>query len=555
MSICFYCDKTAVLECASCNDRRFCQEHDLSAHKGVRSQHKRLPYVPPCDLCVDVPSVAYCLNCPAAARLLVGLHLCTSCFDAEHIVRRDPAGVPRFDKPESGCKEHLIRQQSNGPTITAEKFILHEGVETEKDNSNKDNATKDKRPVENTGTSDGQPPKRAKLDADVVTVADESDIISIADSDASYRDPTDEESEPDVESEPETESLSDNDSDVPEAESDNNIVPELQTRTKRSPPPAFQPSVPASTSSPASSSSSPASTEGQHALPQTVASRIAVQEATNEVLTPDELQRFSALRNAPPQIHRDATIYALMCETPVFQTKDSNTTSSASTATMARIRKALFHGMHHGTGQQEAEQAMRVAQRLMTQHQVSIEDANGVPQGSARSVRFYKNSSARQPIKLWPAGSWHNTLANLVSTMFHVSHYANRPSQFVFYGMADQVDQATLAFEMAVNKAVFLCRKQMGNQDHSFLLGVGEGMREATKTEQKELNRQESPEERLRRERWEQNCADMAKKVQKEMGLRLKKGKFSSASLNASSRAKGVVAGRSQRVKQNLIES
>jgi hypothetical protein len=46
----------------------------------------------------------------------------------------------------------------------------------------------------------------------------------------------------------------------------------------------------------------------------------------------------------------------------------------------------------------------------------------------------------------------------------------------------------------------------------------------------------------------------MAKKVLKEMGVKLHKGKGSSARLDAHSRAKGVVVGRAQRVKPNLLQ-
>jgi hypothetical protein len=299
----------------------------------------------------------------------------------------------------------------------------------------------------------------------------------------------------------------------------------------------------------------PESESGTGGLPES-----AVEEAVAATLTTEEFARFSKPLDLFSDYHHSATFIVKNNGTPLYQTEAAApvTSSPASSAAYAKIQKALYHGMHAGTGQQEAEQAIRVAQRLMDRHRLSFEDVSlsaVKDQGRARSVLFFKRYGFQgQTVQKLPSGLWHSLLAKLVADMFNVKYYTQKPSGYVFYGMADEVDQASAAFEMVSNKTVYLCRTKMGNQNSSFMTGIAEGMRLAMEKERAEARLRESPEESKARGEWERRCANMSSKVLSGMKIRLRKGRRSTAKVDGAARAKGVEVGRGQRVKQNLIK-
>jgi hypothetical protein len=287
-------------------------------------------------------------------------------------------------------------------------------------------------------------------------------------------------------------------------------------------------------------------------------------------LSAADMERFSSLRQSEPNVHPHATYFARMCDQPMFEMNigTTQTGGNENTARAARIRKALFYGMHEGTGRLEAEHALRVARNLMVRYNMTEDDikkklADEVP-GRARKVQFFKGAGGREPLPNVPRGDWHMVLSRLISDVFNVKHYMKidrekipdgsrerKTSGYVFYGPPDEVDQAALAFEMAANRIVWLSRVHEKKQNVGFMLGIAEGIKQAEEEELKVILRHATGLEKNSRQLAKQYRDKVCNIIEKRMGVNFKKRRSSHARLDESARRKGQKVGEGQRVTQN----
>ena len=92
----------------------------------------------------------------------------------------------------------------------------------------------------------------------------------------------------------------------------------------------------------------------------------------------------------------------------------------------ARIRKMLSLGLHAETGEAEAEASMRMAEKLLSKHnlkQADVLDEDHVPEalkGGKSSVHLRSTAKERRPCQ---TKAWMHTLGNAVTRNFDCSYY------------------------------------------------------------------------------------------------------------------------------------
>jgi hypothetical protein len=162
------------------------------------------------------------------------------------------------------------------------------------------------------------------------------------------------------------------------------------------------------------------------------------------------------------------------------------TDTSSLVKVKARIAKMLQLGLHPTTSEAEAQQAMRVAQKLLhkfnlTQAAVMLSQSSQADKDSALNDvealqgglvtvqirRVVRSSSEKNctgvepgtglPYTTATTNSWMMWLANAVADNFQVKCYYNGPSsKYTFYGLKTNTQLAAYAFKIAVEKIVIM---------------------------------------------------------------------------------------------------
>ena len=171
------------------------------------------------------------------------------------------------------------------------------------------------------------------------------------------------------------------------------------------------------------------------------------------------------------------------------------------------IRNCLNLGDEtRNTSQHEAEQALRVATRLMQQHNVKMADVvrhaaqSGEPSHIAGKsiVRIAKTNSSKA--KTVPRQYWTRILASAVSVVFNcksISQVAGdrRSVKWTFYGIAGNTEEAAISFCTVHNLVAEWAAEEPGIKN-DYCQGVAAGLEVAALDEQKRQLRQLKDQER-----------------------------------------------------------
>jgi hypothetical protein len=133
-----------------------------------------------------------------------------------------------------------------------------------------------------------------------------------------------------------------------------------------------------------------------------------------------------------------------------------------------RIRKMLSLGLHAETGEAEAEASMRMAEKLLSKHnlrQADVLHEDHVPVGlrAGKAVVHLRSTKDHSPCQ---TRRWMQTLCTAVTTNFECSAYFNSHGQaggrfrpvcdFTFYGIGTNASLAAFAFAAAFNRIAIL---------------------------------------------------------------------------------------------------
>ena len=133
-----------------------------------------------------------------------------------------------------------------------------------------------------------------------------------------------------------------------------------------------------------------------------------------------------------------------------------------------RIRKMLSLGLHAETGEAEAEASMRMAEKLLSKHnlrQADVLHEDHVPVGlrAGKAVVHLRSTKDHSPCQ---TRRWMQTLCTAVKTNFECSAYFNSHGQaggrfrpvcdFTFYGIGTNASLAAFAFAAAFNRIAIL---------------------------------------------------------------------------------------------------
>lgn len=174
--------------------------------------------------------------------------------------------------------------------------------------------------------------------------------------------------------------------------------------------------------------------------------------------------------------------------------------SNVNSGILSRIQKSLALAKHPGTGEAEAQQALRLATRLMSSQ--NLTQADLLASSSAESNQTHAGMSIVEIVSQTNASprneSWVNQIAIAVNLFFDVkaysTSYANRTKlSWTFYGLAVNTVAAAHAFEMVHNQVLTwawekakqgMVRGKTGK--NSYCQGVASGLIALAKKEKKE---------------------------------------------------------------------
>ncbi|CBQ73236.1 conserved hypothetical protein [Sporisorium reilianum SRZ2] len=204
--------------------------------------------------------------------------------------------------------------------------------------------------------------------------------------------------------------------------------------------------------------------------------------------------------------------------------------AGVSAGILSRIQKSLALAKHPGTGEAEAQQALRLATRLMSSQNLTQADLLASSDAEANQARA--GMSIVEIVSQTSAAprneSWANQLAVAVNLFFDVkaysTSYANRTKlSWTFYGLAVNTVAAAHAFEMVHNQVLTWAYEKAAKKlvsgktgKNSYCQGVAAGLIALAKKEKKEEMRLaiESEKKRLK-DAEEQEQAQVKKEKQR----------------------------------------
>ena len=168
----------------------------------------------------------------------------------------------------------------------------------------------------------------------------------------------------------------------------------------------------------------------------------------------------------------------------------STTLSHARREVIERIKKCLARGKHAAANETEAKAAMRMASKIMQQHNISQaqiiedeDDAQRLQRGGMSTV----NIGPRTPWSKIIFETWVLDLALAICTFFDCRSFSTKKRssvEWTFYGVAEHTASATMAFEMTHNLIQDWAYARPGVQvRNSYCLGVAHGLRDVAREE------------------------------------------------------------------------
>jgi hypothetical protein len=181
-----------------------------------------------------------------------------------------------------------------------------------------------------------------------------------------------------------------------------------------------------------------------------------------------------------------------------------SSTASGSPALLERIKKCIARGNHPNTPEEEAKTSLRMAAKLMTQHNIRqaemyAEDGN-MNKSQNRGDKSIVAITATKGKKAVGQGFVPN-LAQAMQTFFDCMSYSSAHHfsiEWTFYGIPENTVSAAMAFEMTHNLILEWARAKRGvSVTHSYCMGVAEGLLEMARQEkeQEEMEAGSTPED------------------------------------------------------------
>lgn len=168
---------------------------------------------------------------------------------------------------------------------------------------------------------------------------------------------------------------------------------------------------------------------------------------------------------------------------------------------LERIKKAITLAGHAGTGEAEARNAMRIAQKLMQVHNVSQADIMAQESDEQRAkragssvVEIRTRSSDTDEEGLVVFSGWYDTLADTMGIFFNVKSYWTKWSDrsritFTFYGIAEGTVAAAQAFEWIHNLIIKWRDQKQYATRNMYCHGVVDELEKLAKRERKQEER------------------------------------------------------------------
>ncbi|SNX83854.1 uncharacterized protein MEPE_02562 [Melanopsichium pennsylvanicum] len=209
---------------------------------------------------------------------------------------------------------------------------------------------------------------------------------------------------------------------------------------------------------------------------------------------------LAASSSSAPKLYAIAQIVTLATDGAASASESEAKLASVSSGILSRIQKSLALAKHPGTGEAEAQQALRLATRLMSSQNLtqadlltSSSDETNLARAGMSIVEIVSQTSAAPRNE-----SWVNQIAIAVNLFFDVkaysTSYANRTKlSWTFYGLAVNTVAAAHAFEMVHNQVLTwafekaqekLVKGKTGK--NSYCQGVAAGLIGLAKKEKKE---------------------------------------------------------------------
>ncbi|KAJ5100679.1 hypothetical protein N7456_006731 [Penicillium angulare] len=166
----------------------------------------------------------------------------------------------------------------------------------------------------------------------------------------------------------------------------------------------------------------------------------------------------------------------------------SSSTSNPEQKILDRIEKCLSRFYHPNTPENEAKTAFLVAQRLMSEHNVSQADI----QANEKHKRHHGAKSVVKITKitgvgLVPLEAFALRLANAICTLFDCKYYSvdyGSSIEWVFYGIAENTVAAATGFEKEFNRILeWGCKYKSRSARFNYKLGVADGLRDMARRE------------------------------------------------------------------------
>ncbi|EJU05552.1 hypothetical protein DACRYDRAFT_20001 [Dacryopinax primogenitus] len=187
--------------------------------------------------------------------------------------------------------------------------------------------------------------------------------------------------------------------------------------------------------------------------------------------------------------------------------RTGNSLTGVDEAVLQRIKKALSLGTHEGTGEAEAKAAMRLASKLMAQHNVNQADVLASEDEEQKLKRAGQSTVAVR--SLTGAGvlmhAWSTVVAQAVEKFFDCKSYSMSMGERVdwtFYGLAEQTVAAAYAFEMVYNLILTWSAQNKTakgrTQKNNYCYGVADGLYELARKDRKEEERRAIQKEKER---------------------------------------------------------
>ncbi|SPO23843.1 uncharacterized protein UTRI_03626_B [Ustilago trichophora] len=239
----------------------------------------------------------------------------------------------------------------------------------------------------------------------------------------------------------------------------------------------------------------------------------------------------SSTPTTAPKLYAIARIGTLATDGVASVSQSEAKLANVSSGILSRIQKSLALAKHPGTGEAEAQQALRLATRLMSSQ--NLTQADILASSSAETNQTRAGMSIVEIVSQTNASprneSWVNQVAIAINLFFDVkaysTSYANRTKlSWTFYGLAINTVAAAHAFEMVHNQVLTWAYEKASAKlvsgktgKNSYCQGVAAGLIALAKKEKKEEMRLAIESEKKRLKDAEEQEAAQTKKEKERL--------------------------------------